>query len=70
MARTLEDVEAMSRRDLAAIHASELNAALNPIPGRADDDLSLEEKEAMQIDVANLVTLHRRELNAWTAANQ
>jgi hypothetical protein len=69
MARTIEDVVAMKRRDLAAVHASELNAALFPNPERGDDAISEDEKLGIQEDVAALVQLHRQELAAWIAAN-
>ena len=69
MARTTEEVVAMKRRELAALHASELNAALFPHPERGDDAISDEEKAAIQESVAALVQLHRQELAAWVAAN-
>jgi hypothetical protein len=69
MVRTTEDVIGMKRRDLAAVHASELNAALFPNPERGDDALSEGEKLAIQEAVAALVHLHRQELAAWIAAN-
>ena len=58
----------MRRRDLAALHASELNAALFPSHKR-DDELGDDEKSATQAYVAELTRVHRQELAAWLAVN-
>ena len=68
MTRSTEEIVAMKRRDLAAIHAAELNAALYPSQ-RQDDDLTSDEKTVIQDAVAALVALHRQELAAWSSAN-
>jgi hypothetical protein len=68
MTRSTEEIVAMKRRDLAAIHAAELNAALYPSQ-RQDDDLTMGEKTAIKDAVATLVALHRQELAAWSANN-
>ena len=67
--RTTDQVIAMSRRELARIHASELNAALFPEPERPDDAILPDEKAAIQLSVADVTALHRRELSAWEKAN-
>jgi hypothetical protein len=68
MTRSTEEIVAMKRRDLAAIHAAELNAALYPSQ-RQDDDLTMGEKTAIQEAVAALVAIQRQELAAWSSAN-
>jgi hypothetical protein len=67
--RTAEEVVAMKRRDLAAIHAAEMHAALFSRPGVPDDELTEDEKAATQLAVREVVMRHRAELKAWTAAN-
>ena len=66
--RTTEDLILMKRRDLAALHTDELNAALFPLPV-ADDDISAVDKAAIRVDVIALVKQHRREVDAWSRAN-
>lgn len=63
--RTLDEAAAMTRRELARLHANEMNAALNPFPDRADDAVSDAEKLAAQEAVAALREQHMRELSAW-----
>jgi hypothetical protein len=67
--RTLEEVVAMRRRDLARLHANELNAALFPEPERHDDAIADEEKAEIQVTVAEIRERHRQELAAWVEAN-
>ncbi|MEQ1403829.1 hypothetical protein ABK249_02690 [Neorhizobium sp. Rsf11] len=67
--RTREDIVAMTRRDLARLHANELSAALFPEPGRHDDAIPQDEKAEIQLSVTETVALHRRELAMWEEAN-
>ncbi|TDX72596.1 hypothetical protein EDE05_12817 [Neorhizobium sp. R1-B] len=67
--RTVEQVIAMRRRDLARLHANELSAALFPEPERHDDAIPQDEKVEIQLSVSELVALHRREIAAWEGAN-
>jgi hypothetical protein len=67
--RTIDQVIAMKRRDLARLHANELNAAIFPEPERHDDAISQVEKTEIQLSVSELVALHRREVAAWEGAN-
>ena len=62
------DLILIKRRDLAALHTDELNAALFPLPV-ADDDISAVDKAAIRVDVIALVKQHRREVDAWLRAN-
>lgn len=57
--RTPEIAAAMSRRDLAAIQADEMSAAL-----------SFEDLAEMVTTVRHLRKQHARELTAWLAANR
>lgn len=67
--RSSEDIAAMRRRELADVHMREMNAALFPFQGRADDDIGAEEKTAISSAVQELVQLHRAEIRIWQAAN-
>ncbi|KKX28224.1 hypothetical protein YH62_19230 [Rhizobium sp. LC145] len=59
----------MSRRELALLHADEMNAALNPFPGRPDDEITAEEKAEIANAVSELQRQHLRELSAWEQVN-
>jgi hypothetical protein len=65
-----EHILALSRRELAQLHAGELSKALFPEPEIADDALSDEAKSEIQMSVADLTTLHRAELSAWLSQNE
>ncbi|TCV66274.1 hypothetical protein [Neorhizobium sp. S3-V5DH] len=67
--RSIEQVVAMKRRDLARLHANELSSALFPEPERHDDSIPQDEKAEIQLTVSELVALHRREVAAWEEAN-
>src|SRR3546814_11629834 len=67
--RTIEQITTMTRLEVARINASELNAALFPEPERPDDAILPDEKTAIQLSVADVTGLHRRELSAWAKAN-
>lgn len=69
MLRTPGEITAMKRRQLAALHASELNTAIYPSPDQADDDLTAEDKIAIQEGVQALLLRHRQELSIWLAGN-
>jgi hypothetical protein len=67
--RSLENIVAMKRRDLARLHANELNAALFPEPERRDDAIADDEKAEIQVTVSQIRERHRQELAAWQEAN-
>lgn len=67
--RSTEEIAALTRRELAQLQANEMSAALNPFPGRPDDEIGEAEKAEMQEAVAALQQQHRRELAIWTEAN-
>lgn len=67
--RSIEQVVAMKRRDLARLHANELSAALFPEPERHDDAIPQDEKAEIQLSVSELVAMHLREIAAWKEAN-
>lgn len=64
-----EEIVGMRRRDLASLHASELNQALFPAPERDDDAMTGEEKSQIQSAVTALVNQHRQEIAQWQQAN-
>lgn len=63
------DVAAMRRRDLASLHAQEMQAALFPFGALPDDEITAEQKAAAAVNVRALVIQHREEIKAWQAAN-
>lgn len=65
---TERDVTTMRRRDLAALHAQEMHAALFPYGAVPDDEITVEQKAAVAAVVRALVIQHRAELSAWQAA--
>lgn len=65
---TERDVTTMRRRELAALHAQEMQAALFPHSDTPDDEITDDEKAAVAARVRELVRLHREEIKAWQAA--
>jgi hypothetical protein len=59
----------LKRRELAKLHADELNAALFPQPGLSDDELSEDQKAGIKEEVVALRARHAREVDAWMKAN-
>lgn len=65
-----ERILALSRRELAQLHAGELSKALFPDPEKPDDAVTDEAKAEIQMSVADRTLLHRAELAAWLAENE
>ncbi|TCR01061.1 hypothetical protein [Neorhizobium sp. JUb45] len=65
-----ERILALSRRELAQLHAGELSKALFPDPETPDDAVSDEAKASIQMSVSELTVLHRAELSVWLAENE